>query len=98
MTVYVVVDNNVLQPEAYKEYLALITPTVAEFGGSYVVRAGTIHFTDSAWRPERLVIMAFPDSEQALAWVQSESLAHIHAMRRKYATSKLIVIDGVDSV
>ena len=97
MTVYVVVDNQVLEPEPYKEYLRLITPTVEAFGGCYVVRAGTIHFTDSDWKPDRLVIMAFPSAEHAKAWVQSEKTAAIHAMRRKYAVSKLIIIDGVDA-
>ena len=33
MSVYVVVDNEVHQPEEYAKYLELITPTVAEYGG-----------------------------------------------------------------
>lgn len=97
MTVYVVVDNQVTNPEEYKKYLALITPTVAEFGGHYVVRAGQIHLADSDWRPDRLVIMGFPSAEQAKAWVESEKTAPIHAMRRANAVSKLIVIDGVET-
>lgn len=96
MTVYVVVDNEVHNPEAYKEYLALITPTVTEFGGRYLVRAGKIHQVDSDWKPGRLIIMAFDTSEAALAWVNSPEVAPIHAMRRANATSKLIVIDGCD--
>ena len=42
MSVYVVVDNEVHQPEEYAKYLELITPTVAEYGGEYVIRAGEI--------------------------------------------------------
>jgi uncharacterized protein (DUF1330 family) len=98
MTVYVIVDNQVHNPEAYKEYLALITPTVAAYGGRYLVRAGKIHLTDSEWRPDRLVVMAFDTAEQATTWVNSPEIAHIHAMRRANATSKLIVIDGADVV
>lgn len=96
MTVYVVVDNDVHNPEEYKKYLALITPTVAEFGGQYLVRAGRIHLVDSEWKPDRLVIMAFPTAEQALAWAQSPQTAPIHAMRRANATSKMLIIDGAD--
>ena len=96
MTVYVVVDNDVQNPEPYKEYLKLITPTVAAYGGRYVVRAGKIHLTDSKWKPDRLVIMAFDTAEQAKAWVESDEIAYIHAMRRENAKSRLIVIDGVD--
>lgn len=96
MTVYVVVDNEVHNPVAYKEYLTLITPTVAAYGGRYLVRAGKIHLTDSGWRPGRLVIMAFDTAAQAIAWVEAPELAYIHEMRRANATSKLIVIDGAD--
>ena len=98
MTVYVVVDNEVHQPEEYAKYLALITPTVADYGGEYVIRAGEILLADSDWQPERLVVMAFPDAKSAKAWVESEEVKPIHAMRRKYATSKLIVIEGVSNV
>lgn len=98
MPVYVVVDNDVLEPEPYSEYLKLITPTVAEFGGKYVVRAGQIHFADSNWKPDRLVIMEFANRQDAEAWVHSETTAPIHAMRRKYAKSRLIIIDGVDQI
>lgn len=96
MTVYVVVDNDVLEPEPYKEYLKLITPTLKEFGGRYVIRAGKIHFADSQWQPDRLVVMAFDQREDAENWVHSDVTAPIHAMRRQYAKSRLIIIDGVD--
>lgn len=98
MTVYVVVDNQVLEPEPYKEYLKLITPTLADFGGRYLIRAGKIHFVDSDWKPDRLVVMAFDTRQQAEDWVNSDITAPIHAMRRQYADSRLIIIDGVDEV
>ena len=96
MTVYVVVDNEVLEPEPYKQYLKLITPTLSDFGGRYLIRAGNIHFADTNWKPDRLVVMAFDSRAQAEEWVHSDVTAPIHAMRRKYAESKLIIIDGVD--
>ena len=77
MTVYVVVDNDVIDPERYAEYLKLITPTVFQYGGRYVIRAGEILHRDSDWSPDRLVVIEFD-------------------MRRRYATSKLIVIRGAD--
>lgn len=97
MTAYVIVDNDVHDPEPYREYLALITPTVERYGGRYVVRAGKIHLADSDWHPERMVVIAFDDADAARRWVEAEDVAPIHAMRRRYATSKLIVIDGVDA-
>ena len=96
MTTYVVVDNDVYNPDEYAKYLALITPTVEQFGGAYVIRAGEILFADTDWRPDRMVVIAFAKEENALAWVTSPEVAPIHDMRRANASSKLIVIRGVD--
>jgi uncharacterized protein (DUF1330 family) len=94
MTVYVIVDNKVHTPEHYQEYLRLITPTVAEYGGQYKIRAGKVHLFDSDWQPERIVMIEFSTKEAALAWVNAPELQALHAMRRQYAESKMIVIDA----
>lgn len=95
MSSYVIVDNTVHNEGPYRDYLTLITPTVEKYGGRYLVRAGEIHYRDSDWNPDRLVIMEFNSPAEAKAWVTSSELAYIHAMRREYATSKLIIIEGV---
>ena len=95
MTIYVVVDNEVHNPEEYKRYLERITPTVKKYNGDYIIRAGEIFLADTDWRPDRLVVIAFATKEDALAWVESEDVKPIHDMRRSHATSKLIVIEGV---
>jgi|TARA_A100001011_G_C13698788_1_gene590650 uncharacterized protein (DUF1330 family) len=95
MTTYVVVDNEVHNPEQYREYLELITPTVEQYKGTYVIRAGEIFFSDTDWRPDRLVVIAFATKEDALGWVESKDIKPIHDMRRSHATSKLIIIEGV---
>ncbi|MFV8816308.1 DUF1330 domain-containing protein [Haliea sp. E17] len=97
MTTYVIVDNDVIDPEPYREYLKLITPTVYKYGGRYLVRAGKIHLRDSDWCPDRMVVIAFDDAESARRWVESDDVVPIHDMRRRHARSRLIVIDGVDA-
>ena len=96
MTTYVVVDNEVHNGEEYKKYLELITPTVEQYNGKYVIRAGQILFSDTALRPDRLVVIEFANKTDALQWVTSEDVKPIHDMRRANATSKLIVIEGFE--
>ena len=96
MTIYVVVDNDVHNTEEYAKYLKLITPTVEKYGGHYVIRAGQILFADTDWQPDRLVVIAFDDHEQAMQWVTASDVTPIHDMRRANATSRLIVIKGFD--
>ena len=99
MTVYVVVDNEVKNQTEYQKYLKLITPTVYKYSGRYLIRAGKIIYHDSEWAPERLVVIAFDNESLASKWVNSEELNHIHAMRKKYSESRLIIVDGVkDSI
>lgn len=42
MSPYVIVNVNVNDPEAYREYVRLAPPTIAAYGGRYLARAG--HF------------------------------------------------------
>ncbi len=96
MTAYVIADNDVTDAPAYQNYIDLIAPTVTAYGGTYLVRGGDVTYADTEWRPPRLVMIAFPDREAALRWVEAPELADLHAMRRRYAVSRLIVVDGVD--
>ena len=99
MTTYVIVDNEVKNQKEYQKYLELITPTVHRYSGRYLIRAGKIIYHDSEWAPKRLVVIAFDNESLASKWVNSEELSHIHAMRKKYSKSKLIIIEGViDSI
>ena len=96
MTVYVIVENDVTDAPAYQTYIDAIAPTVATYGGRYLVRGGDILFADSDWRPPRLVMIAFATHDAALAWIQAPELAALHAMRRRYAASRMILVDGLD--
>ena len=99
MTTYVIVDNEVKNQKEYQKYLKLITPTVHKYSGRYMIRAGKIIYHDSEWAPERLVVIAFDNEALASKWVNSEELNYIHAMRKKYSESRLIIVDGVkDSI
>ena len=97
MTTYVVVDNEVHNPDEYKKYLERITPTVKKYNGDYIIRAGEIMFADTDWRPDRLVVIAFATKEEAMQWVTAEELEPIHNMRRANAESRLIVIEGFEA-
>ncbi len=95
MTAYVIVDNRITHNGPYEAYIKAIGETVEQFNGKYLVRGGDIIFGDSDWNPSRLVIIAFPNRDKAMAWVNSKDLAPLHEMRKRYAESKMIVIEGV---
>ena len=54
---YVVLSVEVLDAERYQEYARLGPPTVAQYGGRYLVRGGEVDRRDGNWEPKRLVII-----------------------------------------
>ena len=93
---YVLVDNTVHNVETYATYIEQIAPTVAQYGGEYLIRGGEVLFQDSDWRPSRLVVMRFPDAAAAQRWIEAPELQQLHQMRRDNARSQMILIEGVD--
>ncbi len=94
MTAYVIVDIEVHNPEAYRDYLALITPTVAQCGGRYLVRGAESEVISGDWVPKRLVVMEFPSQKVARQWATCEEYQPIHALRTANADANMIIVEG----
>ena len=71
MSGYVIANIDVKNPEAYKEYVGKVLPTVQKFGGEYLVRAGEYKVIDGEWKYPRTVVIKFPTYEKALEWYDS---------------------------
>jgi uncharacterized protein (DUF1330 family) len=94
MTAYVIVDVEVHNPEAYKEYLAKITPTVYENNGTYLVRGADSQVVSGSWQPKRMVVMQFPSLKVAQYWATSDVYADIHALRNANADANMVIVEG----
>ncbi len=95
MPAYVIVDIEVTDPEGYKEYVKAAPATVAQFGGRYLARGGANETLEGDWHAKRLVILEFPSSAQAKAWLNSPEYAPVRALRHKYAKTNMVVVEGV---
>ncbi len=95
MPAYVIVDIEVTDPEGYKEYVRLAPAAVALYGGKYIARGGKNETLEGDWQAKRLVILEFPDVEQAKKWLYSEEYAPARALRHKYAKTNMVVVEGV---
>ncbi|MDW3216704.1 MAG: DUF1330 domain-containing protein [Ilumatobacteraceae bacterium] len=95
MTAYIIVDTNVSEPELYEEYKALARPVAEQYGGEYLARGGEMRIDDDdLWTPRRLVVLSFPDMAAANAFLDSDEYAPVKQLRRQYATSTVVVVDG----
>ena len=60
MPAYVVVQIDIHDPATYERYKAMAPPSIAAYGGRYVVRGGASEVLEGTWRPPRLVVLEFP--------------------------------------
>ena len=94
MAGYVIAQMSVTDPEAFADYPGQAGPTVAAFGGRYVVRGGTIDNIEGDWKPGRMVIIEFDSVAQAKAWYDSQMYEEAKALRIRSTISSLMIVEG----
>lgn len=94
MAGYVIAQMSVTDPEAFADYPGQAGPTVAAFGGRYVVRGGTIDSIEGDWEPGRVVIIEFNSVAQAKAWYDSQMYEEAKALRIRSTISSLMIVEG----
>ena len=95
MSGYVISNIDVKNPDAYKEYVGKVKPTVEKFGGEYLVRNGEFKVIDGEWKHPRTVVIKFPTYEKALEWYNSEEYKTIKQIRLANSVANGIIIKGV---
>ena len=96
MTAYAVAHmRQVTMGPAIVEYLERIDATLAPFGGHFIVHGGDFELLEGSW-PGNLIVIEFPDREQARAWYNSGAYQAIVTLRTDNSDSDVIMIDGVD--
>ncbi|MDH4095911.1 MAG: DUF1330 domain-containing protein [Betaproteobacteria bacterium] len=94
MTAYVIAEVEVTDPAAYEDYRKLVPPTIARYGGKFLVRGGATETKEGGWQPKRLVVLEFPSMDQARQWYHSPEYAPALAIRLKAARSRLVLAEG----
>jgi len=94
MAGYVVVQVDVKDPVRYADYRAMVLPTLAKYGGRFIVRGGKTETLEGDWAPKRFVIVEFPTVEQAKAWWASPEYAEAKALSQATAETQMIVVEG----
>ena len=94
MPAYVVIDIRVQDPARYEEYKRQAGPSVAAFGGRYLVRGGAVTSLEGDWNPGRFVLLEFPSAARAKEWWDSELYRPIKAIRHATARSQMILVEG----
>jgi len=97
MAAYLINDMEVTDPQVLEDYKKLSPATVAQYGGKFLARGGSIDQIEGDWKPKRLVILEFPSVEQAKAWINSPEYAAARRLRQQASRSNIIIVEGAPS-
>ena len=95
MPAYVVTEIEVIDAERYEAYKQMVAPSIAAYGGKFLVRGGATETLEGTWSPRRLVIVEFSSKAQAKAWWDSPQYAEAKALRQATARTEMVVAEGV---
>jgi len=92
---YLIAEVEITDPKAYEEYRKIVPGTIAQYGGRYLVRGGSVETKEGGWTPSRVVVLEFASMDQARKWYHSPEYAPALAIRTRAGKSKVILVEGV---
>ena len=94
MKAYLVLDLTVNDYGGFKKYIAEIPAFIAKHSGKYIVQGVVPTTIEGDWKPERLVIIEFPERKSAEAFLGDLEIQALFKIRHATTTSKLVLVDG----
>ncbi|MFJ6759661.1 MULTISPECIES: DUF1330 domain-containing protein [unclassified Streptomyces] len=95
MTAYAIAH---IRPETMNEdilrYIEEIQSTMTPFGGRFLVHGAEVEVLEGPF-PGTVVMLAFPDIEQARAWYASPAYQAILPLRTDHIAGEVILVEGV---
>ncbi len=94
MSAYLIADVEVHDQNVYAEYRRQVLPLIQKHGGRFIVRGGAHETLEGDWRPQRLVIIEFPDMAALKAWYHSPEYAKLIQLRQGVSRGSLVAVEG----
>jgi uncharacterized protein (DUF1330 family) len=88
------VEVETTNPELMAEYRTHTPGLVAQAGGSFVIRGGATETVEGDWRPQRIVMIEFPDMAAFRRFYGGADYQPVLKMRLAAGRSKAVVFEG----
>ena len=96
MATYSISDITVRDRTDFEIYRTRAAEAIHTYSGRYLARLGEVQVLEGSWNPHMIVIVEFPNLEQARAWYRSPEYAFALEMHDKALSRNLILVDGVN--
>jgi uncharacterized protein (DUF1330 family) len=93
MAGYVIANVVWKDSESLAVYKRLMPPSVAKYGGRFLVRGGSAEILEGEWSPA-LVVIEFPTVEKARQWYSSDEYRPALEIRQRSADNELLIVEG----
>ncbi|WP_137126785.1 DUF1330 domain-containing protein [Roseomonas sp. HF4] len=94
MKAYVIALETIHDQTMFDAYRQQVMPTLATFGGTFVVRGGHLTVLEGDWPHQRTVIIEFPSREAAEGWYASPAYQAVIGLRQGSSSGSLVIVDG----
>ena len=98
MAAYLISDVTVKDAAAFETYRTRAAASIAQYGGRYLVRGGSIERLEGDWAPRTVIVVEFSDVEWARTWYRSPEYAEALAVRDEALGRNLILVDGISAI
>ncbi len=92
---YWIAHVDVVEPDAYKAYVAANAAAFGKYGAKFLVRAGRYELAEGATK-SRQVVIEFADYETALACYRSPEYQLAKSLRNAASLGDLVIVEGYD--
>jgi len=97
MPAYLIAEHIITDPAKFEEYRTKVGPMMAKHGARYLTKGGSHRLPEGGhWKPERVVIIEFPDMDAINAWYSSDEYKPLMALRKQCTSDQdmLIMLEG----
>lgn len=92
---YIIANVTVNNPEGYEEYKRLSGIAMQAHGAQVCIRGGKVEVLEGDWKPERVVLLRFPDAAQARAFYHSPEYAAAIRARKDISVMRMVLVEGI---
>jgi len=97
MSAYLIAEHIITDEAKFHAYRTKVEPMMAKHGGRYLTKGATHKLLEGGhWKPERVVIIEFPDMNSFDGWYNSPEYQALIALPKSWTSDQdmLFVLEG----
>ena len=94
MPAYLIANIDVTDPAGFATYRDQVPAVIAQYGGKYLTRGGTIEAVEGTSPFKRLVVLEFPTMAALQTFYRSPEYAPLIVLRQQSSRGEVLLVDG----